>query len=674
MNKSVIRSLLMSVVFISFGLQAAKCVSCKKLLCEINKLKDRLPAAESCVDSLKNCATPITGPTTISSSGTYCLEADFSVSSGDGITISASDVSLDLAGKTITGSGGDTGVMITSGRDGVTIKNGKITGMGEAGIFVDTSTNCVIADCDILSSPTGITISGGDHNRIKDCVITDVSSAGVSLISSNTNCIRDCKVLEASGSNNLYGFRSEGGVDNFFDSCFVQDMLSLSSTPSTVAAGFSCDVDEQGCKILSCQVCSVQTAATNVRPFGIRLEYDDTDLLMTLTNFEHGVFIESVSWSPDGRYVAIGGEGTGDFEVRVLAFDGSSLSSVADFDHGIRIHSVDWSPDGRFVAIGGFGGTGGFEVRVFAFDGSSLTDVADFDHGNTIFSVSWSPDGRFVAIGGFGGTGSFRVRVLVFDGSSLTDVADFDHGDPILSVSWSPDGRFVAIGGGGLEVRVLAFDGSSLTSVADFDHGADDIESVSWSPDGRFVAIGGSGGDGGFEVRVLEFDGSSLTSVADFDHGDRIESVSFSPDGRYLAIGGQGGTGGFEVRVLEFDGSSLTDVADFDHGTSVRSVSWSPGGQQIAIGGSGGTGGFEVRVLTALTVPQDCVIQNCLVKKINGIDVVFSDGVGISASSDANVIAHNVVVESDQPYNFLVSQFIENSLFNFAPFGNRIFP
>ena len=143
-----------------------------------------------------------------------------------------------------------------------------------------------------------------------------------------------------------------------------------------------------------------------------------------------------------------------------------------------------------------------------------------------------------------------------------------------------------------------------------------------------------------------------------------------------MAIGGLGGTGDFEVRVLAFDGSSLTDVADFDHGgfNEIRSVLWSFGGQYIAIGGRSGTDDFQVRVLTALTVPQDCVVQNCLVKKINGIDVVFSDGVGINASSDANVVAHNLVVESDQPYNFLVSQFIENSLFNFAPFGNRIFP
>jgi len=64
--------------------------------------------------------TPITGPTTLAVAGHYCLSESFSVGSGDGITVTASNVVLDLNNKTISGTGGDNGVVITG--DEVTVK------------------------------------------------------------------------------------------------------------------------------------------------------------------------------------------------------------------------------------------------------------------------------------------------------------------------------------------------------------------------------------------------------------------------------------------------------------------------------------------------------------------------------------------------------------------------
>ena len=94
----------------------------------------------------------------------------------------------------------------------------------------------------------------------------------------------------------------------------------------------------------------------------------------------------------------------------MLAFDGTSLASVATFAHGATINSVNWSPDGRFLAIGGFI-AGGIEVQVLAFDGTSLTSVATFAHGAEVRSVNWSPNGTVLGIGG-DPSGGVDVRVL----------------------------------------------------------------------------------------------------------------------------------------------------------------------------------------------------------------------------------------------------------------------
>jgi len=75
---------------------------------------------------------PLIGPTTITVPGSYIVTQDFSVATGDGITISANDVTLDLNGHTITLTQG-TGVRVTSGFSAIRIRNGRLLG-GYAGI------------------------------------------------------------------------------------------------------------------------------------------------------------------------------------------------------------------------------------------------------------------------------------------------------------------------------------------------------------------------------------------------------------------------------------------------------------------------------------------------------------------------------------------------------------
>jgi WD40 repeat protein len=288
-------------------------------------------------------------------------------------------------------------------------------------------------------------------------------------------------------------------------------------------------------------------------------ELDGTTL--TITTSKYYLIAIGVAWSPDVNYLAVVGhysvEGIYN-NVTVYSWDGSILTSLdtKDVGGGGYVYSASWSPDGRYLAIGGSGTIG--DVIVYSWDGSTLTSVDTKDHGTVAKSVSWSPDGRYLVVGG--NNSSSDIIVYSWDGSTLTSVDTKDHGTEAKSVSWSPDGRYLAVGGdnGSSDIIVYGWNGSTLTSLDTKDHGSAVI-SVSWSPDGRYLVAGDS--DVTYNLRIYRWDGSTLTLLKTKDYEDDQYLVSWSPDGNYLCIGGDNGSSVYNV---EYD--TLTYAPSYNNG------------------------------------------------------------------------------------------------------------
>jgi hypothetical protein len=113
-------------------------------------------------------------PVTISSRGSYRLTGDLVVSStsANGVTIAADDVTLDLAGFSITGpgSGSGTGIFL-SGRANVEIRNGTIRAFGAQGIHENGGTARAhrVLHLDVRDvGGDGIRL-GGESHRVHAC-------------------------------------------------------------------------------------------------------------------------------------------------------------------------------------------------------------------------------------------------------------------------------------------------------------------------------------------------------------------------------------------------------------------------------------------------------------------------------------------------------------------------
>ena len=141
-------------------------------------------------------------PCAISASGSYRLTSNLTVSSSstNAITVTASNVTIDLNGFTITGGGsGGSGIGISaSGMNDVTVKNGGVTAF-EVGVWVGT--NSIVSGVHADSNYNGIIAGGGaDANSIvKGCTANHSTNVGIYCF------LNSCVVSGSSANNGAYG-------------------------------------------------------------------------------------------------------------------------------------------------------------------------------------------------------------------------------------------------------------------------------------------------------------------------------------------------------------------------------------------------------------------------------------------------------------------------------------
>ena len=319
----------------------------------------------------------------------------------------------------------------------------------------------------------------------------------------------------------------------------------------------------------------------------------------------HSSIVYSVSWSPDGKYLA-----SSSYDKTLIIWDAKSGERLKTLEgHSSIVYSVSWSPDGKYLASGSDDDT----VIIWdAAGGQRLKTLKG--HSNDVESVSWSPDGKYLA------SGSRDETVIIWDATVGEILKTLEgHSDGVWSVCWSPDGKYLA--SGSEDNTVIIWDANSGQKLKTLEGHSSTVESVSWSPDGKYLA---SGSD---DETVIIWDATVGEILKTLEgHSDIVYSVSWSPDGKYLASGSYDETvildylyddenyseldsvpenlflsdlspdGNYSASVLKDytaviknvknDKVSLTLKGDF---LDYAYTCWSPDGKYLMIGGSGST-------------------------------------------------------------------------------------
>jgi Periplasmic copper-binding protein (NosD) len=205
--------------------------------------------------------TPISAlPYTISAQGSYYLTANLTaIGSSAGITISASNVTLDLNGFALVGggSGNVTGINVPAAQKNILIRNGTVRGWTSGGINASNATNSVIQGIRLSNNTASSTffnvaaVSVGNGSTVKDCVVAqNANSHGISV--GNACAVSGC-VARANSAG--VGIRA-------LDSCYVVGNVS-DSNGTGIAVGSGNRIESNSCTFNASAGILIPLGATN---------------------------------------------------------------------------------------------------------------------------------------------------------------------------------------------------------------------------------------------------------------------------------------------------------------------------------------------------------------------------------------------------------------------------
>ena len=314
--------------------------------------------------------------------------------------------------------------------------------------------------------------------------------------------------------------------------------------------------------------------------------------------------INNVAWSPDSSKIMIGTVGDSDLQGNISpaqvkiwnATTGKELLTV-DTPNSFR-NGVSWSPDGKQLAI-----KSGATISLTDEQAPGQLQIVDAQNGKPQVSVEaesqfglkemirWSPDGRSLS-------GLIGDEVAIWEtatGKREKTLGYADSDKSVLSLTWSPDGSKLAVGcdealvdihniadgkvlktfngGGFLKIGNQSIKLPSFTIM---------MNSVAWSPNGKLVA-------GANNHQVTIWDVNAGTEAGVFKSG--TEQLAWNPDGTQLA--------GSTRELSTTDSVTVWNVTQnkpgsrfIAHERGVSCLAWSPDGTKLVTGGRERSRGF----------------------------------------------------------------------------------
>jgi Tol biopolymer transport system component/DNA-binding winged helix-turn-helix (wHTH) protein len=314
---------------------------------------------------------------------------------------------------------------------------------------------------------------------------------------------------------------------------------------------------------------------------------------------------DSPAWSPDGRFIAFlrfmaprvrtgGPERADAADLIVIPALGGAERTVATIfpsfvsRRGRPLRSLTWTPDGRWLAFGGSTSPdGGQGIWLISGDGVQRRRLTEAPKGGyTDLSPGVSADGRYLAFLRY--VSLTRPSLFLL---SLTPELErsgaprqlTDNASTILGFAWTPDGRDLVYSSSGhlglsRTATIPAASPTNRTAGPRFLPFGESAAAISISGTGQLVYSAHSRDTTLFELDVAGIS-TNLRPLPAVSSTFDEHTPHYSPDGKQLAFASTR-SGSEEIWIANRDGSNLIQLT-FIGGPQCSNPQWAPDGRSI---------------------------------------------------------------------------------------------
>jgi RNA polymerase sigma factor (sigma-70 family) len=266
---------------------------------------------------------------------------------------------------------------------------------------------------------------------------------------------------------------------------------------------------------------------------GSGVQFWDAATGKEMRRFDDGKRVSTVTFSPDGKMLAAGGNEGG---VRLLLAETGELIRFLKYD-GPQVSRVTFSKDGTMLAATGYGGS------IFIWEPQTGRLIRNWRASTgAIHGLAFSPDGKLLAAQDQG-----SIRIWEAQTGKEKDPSLF-HTESPLWLYFSGDGKTLI--SAGRDQRVLEWDVATarprnrpLAGPVGTVASGTRTATMAVSPDGSILAQENPVWDEKSPTAICLWDTVSGKEIRTFGQLSNPRALAFSPDGKQLASASAGPTG-----------------------------------------------------------------------------------------------------------------------------------